>query len=537
MISPFISQLKAPLLNGVKNQRSFHALGEIAQAFRHRNVQTHALFPQVMRLSTTMDFGPQPNPVLDQPVIHALLDSALSSRTGGYLALERITERIAEYSNNQVIELMNCETAPNYAGSFKTLVDGMEGPFYLERQDKQLNRPLSMPDIWLNGGMSYQAQKDCEGDGPQLTSRAVYTVPQLMGTLVANVYGRDAIKKPVKSLILNTGSEAMSAAIDGINRLGEHQSAHIIFHDHFHGRGPSFNNWDYTSYQFEKEGVTPLPFNDSNALASHVEAVLKHHPKRLIGIYFEPVQGEGGVTPLTQEFANTLIRLRSTYPQNIILVADNVQRGFAGEDLWGLKGIEPCMMAISKFVNNGDIAVGILLGKTELMDRAYAPGTHGGTHSLNRAVADSLIKWFGRFSGTDLLAQLQANCDDLNAHLGALASDHFRIKGDGSAMIGIEAKDKKTAAMIQHRFEQFRQIYNQLPAETRDALINKHFNELSGKQKEEALSILSRLKGGLFKIAADGVTIRASGARMREVSYQPIKLMYEVVLQFDHSPK
>ena len=123
------------------------------------------------------------------------------------------------------------------------------------------------------------------------------------------------------------------------------------------------------------EGFDQVPFNDIDAMRSAISP-------ETAAILVEPVQGEGGIRPMSLSYLKDLRALATE--SDILLVVDEVQCGmgrtgklFAHE--WA--GIEPDILATAKGLGSG-FPVGACLTK-DAPARAMTVGTHGSTFGGN----------------------------------------------------------------------------------------------------------------------------------------------------------
>lgn len=186
-------------------------------------------------------------------------------------------------------------------------------------------------------------------------------------------------------LLVNSGTEANEAALKLARRHAHAQGAPdavvLAFTDSFHGR--TTGALTLTGQPHYQEGFQPLPgqvvhipFNDPSAL----EAAFARH--RVAAVFFEAIQGEGGVTPMTQASADTLARLAATH--GALLVADEVQTGvgrtgafFGYENL----RLRPDVVTMAKGIGGG-LPLGAMLARPEVA-RLLGPGSHGCTFGGN----------------------------------------------------------------------------------------------------------------------------------------------------------
>lgn len=480
---------------------------------------------RLLSISTTRgSFDMLPNPKKDVKVIHEMLDKSLYNKKNGLKALNAIKHRLSQYSQLQIIELMKRETAPNYEGSFPLVICKTEGPFWVDSDGY----------YHLNANTSYGAKRFTElteynkGDLP---SRAVYTPSQLLATLVVNTYGRAVGIQNTKSLVLMSGSDVMRAAFDGCERIFNLNIEHIIFENHFHGRS-AFNEWNYTSNYFKQTHTTALEFNNAELLKKKVDSLISNDSKKGVAIYIEPVQGEGGVTAISRDFEQSLIQLKKNYPKNVIIIVDNVQRGFAGEDLFGVNNLIPDAMALSKSVNNGDYPVGVLVGKDEFMNQAFAPGTHGGTGSLRDDGCESIINAFEMFTNTNAIPKLQEDTDTILHQLTQLSTKNadFTIKSDGSSMIGICCKTNELAKEYQKKALLFQELFHHNESNRlRQALIAKHTTQFDDKERNKIELFFKSFKSMPIKIAGDNKTLRFSGQMLSPKNMAVVKIVLEFI--------
>ncbi len=124
------------------------------------------------------------------------------------------------------------------------------------------------------------------------------------------------------------------------------------------------------------DGFEHLPFGDLDALSEAAKA------PDVGAVMIEPIQGEGGIRPLTDE---QLKAIRDICDQHgHLLILDEIQCGmgrtgrlFAHE--WA--GISPDIMMVAKGIGGG-FPLGALLA-TEEAAQGMTPGTHGSTYGGN----------------------------------------------------------------------------------------------------------------------------------------------------------
>lgn len=194
----------------------------------------------------------------------------------------------------------------------------------------------------------------------------------------------------------NSGTESIEACMKTVRKWGyDHKGPDcneiIAFRKSFHGRtygAASITEKRHSQPYFEPY-IPAIHFAEFN----NIESVKKLISKKTCAIFVEPVQGEGGVLPATQEFLQALRDLCDK--EEICLVFDEVQAGmgrcgtlFAYE----IFGVEPDIAALAKGMGSG-FPVGAMLAR-EKFGSAIVVGTHGTTYGGNplaTAVAHTVI--------------------------------------------------------------------------------------------------------------------------------------------------
>ncbi len=226
--------------------------------------------------------------------------------------------------------------------------------------------------------------------------------------------------------LCNSGAEANEAAFKlarrwGSTQFGPHKHTIVAFDNAFHGRTlftVSVGGQAKYTQGFEPlpGGIVHVPYNDLAAL----EAVMN---SGVCAVVMEPIQGEGGVTPATLEFARGVRALCDQH--QALLVYDEVQTGngrtgklFAHEHY----GVTPDVLTTAKGMGGG-FPVGAML-TTATIAEALAFGTHGSTYGGNplaSAVADAVLE---EISKPETLANVEARSQQLRAGLEVLAQRH-----------------------------------------------------------------------------------------------------------------
>lgn len=202
---------------------------------------------------------------------------------------------------------------------------------------------------------------------------------------IARKYGSS--KKPDKNVIITLKGSFHGRTITTVTATGQDK-----FHQFF---GPFTPGFVYV----EPENLIEL------------EAALND---KVCAFIFEPIQGEGGVRPLSQEYlqaAEKLCRAR-----DILFVADEVQSGvgrtgafLACEKL----GITPDMTAIAKGLAGG-VPVGAILARGACSE-TLQPGDHGTTFGGNPLAAAAARVVLNELTQPGFLADVERKGEKLKA--------------------------------------------------------------------------------------------------------------------------
>jgi acetylornithine aminotransferase/acetylornithine/N-succinyldiaminopimelate aminotransferase len=198
-------------------------------------------------------------------------------------------------------------------------------------------------------------------------------------------------------------------------------------------------------------GVEFIPFNDVAALRAAFST-------DVCGLCIEPIQGEGGINPVSADFLRTARELCNS--TGALLLFDEIQSGMGRTGKWCAyqhSDVMPDVTVLAKPLAGG-IPIGAMLA-TEEAARAFTPGMHGTTFGGNPFACAVAIAVIDTLKRDNLLAHVQETGDYFLAQLRTLAAKHSSIKearGLG-LMIGLElhsadlAKSIQEAMMTKHR--------------------------------------------------------------------------------------
>jgi acetylornithine/N-succinyldiaminopimelate aminotransferase len=189
-----------------------------------------------------------------------------------------------------------------------------------------------------------------------------------------------------KVFFCSTGLEANEAAIKLARKYGHDRGIAVpqivVYEKAFHGR--SIATLSATGNEKVQKGFGPLvpgfirvPLNDIAALRGATDG-----NKDVVAVFFETIQGEGGINPMRAEYLQQVRQLCDE--RGWLLMIDEVQCGMGRTGKWFAHqwaGIKPDVMPIAKGLGSG-VPVGAVVAGPKAAD-IFQPGNHGTTFGGN----------------------------------------------------------------------------------------------------------------------------------------------------------
>jgi acetylornithine/N-succinyldiaminopimelate aminotransferase len=249
-----------------------------------------------------------------------------------------------------------------------------------------------------------------------------------------------------RAFFANSGSEAIEGALK-LARAYAHSKAKaagaapktrfLALENSFHGRTMGALSITHTpKYRQPFEPLIPgvdfVRFNDVADLGAKFD-------ETVCAVVIEPIQGEGGIYPVSEEFWN---RARSlTAEHDAALIADEIQCGLGrtGRHFAYQKfGSLPDVVTLAKPLGGG-LPLGAFLASNRFAS-ALQPGMHGSTFGGGPLVCAAALEFLTVVEQQDLLANVRGRGAELRAGLEKIAArfDFIReIRGEG-LMLGID---------------------------------------------------------------------------------------------------
>jgi acetylornithine/N-succinyldiaminopimelate aminotransferase len=241
----------------------------------------------------------------------------------------------------------------------------------------------------------------------------------------------------------NSGSEAVEGALK-LARIaakkkpgGATKTRFLALENSFHGRTFGAVSITHTlKYRAPFEPLVPgVDFIRLNDVAD-LEAKFTDE---VCAVIIEPIQGEGGIYPVSEEFWNRARELATAH--GAALIADEIQCGlgrtgkaFAYQRLAGL----PDIVIVAKPLAGG-LPLGAFLAREEFA-ASFSPGLHGSTFGGGPLTCATGLTFLDTLERKHLLANVRARGAELKAGLKKMAAkfDFIReVRGEG-LMIGVD---------------------------------------------------------------------------------------------------
>ena len=258
-----------------------------------------------------------------------------------------------------------------------------------------------------------------------------------------------------RAFFCNSGTEAWEAAM----KLARAYSAmkrsqgktigtkFLALENSFHGR--TMGSVSTTAKDKYREPFQPLVPGVEFVRFNDVEHLRASFSNEVCAILIEPIQGEGGIRPVSQEFFQAAREL--THSTGALLIADEIQAGLGRTGKWASYqqfGIQPDVTTLAKPVAGG-LPLGVMLC-TEEASRAIHPGLHGTTFGGGPLACAVAIAVIDAIEKEGLLKNIQETGAYFKNQLHELAAKHesvVDVRGMG-LMLAIELNSADLAKQV-----------------------------------------------------------------------------------------
>ena len=271
-----------------------------------------------------------------------------------------------------------------------------------------------------------------------------YTIPQaLLAKTICEAIGMDKI------FYQSTGTEANEAMIKmarkyGVDKYGANRYHIVTAKNSFHGRTYGALSATGQPESGLHKGFNPIlpgfSYADFNNLKSFEAAVTDD----TIAVMVEPVQGEGGVIPATDEFLRGLRKMCDE--KGLLLLFDEIQTGWCRTGslmAYMSYGVKPDVVSMAKAMGGG-MPISAVCATKEAA-KAFTPGSHGTTYGGNPLCCAAAYAQITEMIAGDYAAKA--------SKIGAYFMEKLKklpniteVRGRG-LLVGIELKDKIAVAV------------------------------------------------------------------------------------------
>ena len=233
-----------------------------------------------------------------------------------------------------------------------------------------------------------------------------------------------------KVFFCNSGAEANEAAIKLSRRTGKKNLIAAI--NSFHGR--TMGSLSITGQLAKQKPFKPL-LSDVQFIDINSKSGVRKIKRKTAAVFLESIQGEGGVTPCTNEFLKA-VRAK-TIKTKSLLVMDEVQTGLGRTGQWfGYEnaGITPDVVTLAKALGGG-LPMGAILVTGDAKE-LFEPGQHGSTFGGNPVVASAALATIDVIEKENLLEN-SLNMGELLIKLINQIEGVTEVRGRG-LLLGVE---------------------------------------------------------------------------------------------------
>jgi acetylornithine/N-succinyldiaminopimelate aminotransferase len=260
----------------------------------------------------------------------------------------------------------------------------------------------------------------------------------LQGQLAATLSAMSGLQR---TFFCNSGTEAVEACLKFARRYWyskgvKNRTGYVALEHGFSGR--TMGALSVTANPHYRDPFGPLVPGVTFVSPDDVAGLEAAVNETTAAIIAEPIQGEGGVRPLSPEFAAAIARV--TRNTGTLLIADEIQCGL-GRTGWPFQfqalGWSPDLVTVGKAIGSG-IPIGAALVAEPVAKQVF-PGDHGTTYGGNPLSTRAAIYVLEQLAGP-VAANIKAVAPVFEQRLLALQQKHAVVRSVRGAglMRGLE---------------------------------------------------------------------------------------------------
>ncbi|MGD9798332.1 MAG: aspartate aminotransferase family protein [Acidimicrobiia bacterium] len=247
-----------------------------------------------------------------------------------------------------------------------------------------------------------------------------------------------------KVFFANSGAEANECALKLARKWGG-RGRHVVVsaYGSFHGR--TLATLHATGQPQKHEAFQPLPEGFRHVAWCDLDALEAAIDPSVAAVLLEPVQGEGGVQPATEEYFAGVRRLCDE--RDLLFMVDEVQTGLGRTGRWfGFEhfGVRPDVVTMAKALGNG-MPIGACWARAEVA-AAFEPGDHATTYGGQPLAASAARAVLAVMEAEDAPKRAAAAGERLMAALGPVPGVRH-VRGLG-LLIAVELDEGIDARVV-----------------------------------------------------------------------------------------
>ena len=275
------------------------------------------------------------------------------------------------------------------------------------------------------GNKAYNDALKAQIDKILHTSNYFYNEPAITAAArLKKVSGMDRV------FFTNSGAEAVEGALKSAMKhafLKDGGRSHqvIAMENSFHGR--TYGALSVTGNPHYREAFGQMPCDVQFARLNDLDRVKALYNDKTCAVIVEPVQGEGGLLPASEDFLKGLRAFCDE--KGILLIFDEIQCGMGRTGsmfAWHRFGIRPDIMTCAKALGCG-VPVGAFLMTEEVGQSSLVAGDHGTTYGGNPFACAAINAVLDQYEALDLVHHVTETAPYLTQTLDRLASQYSCI--------------------------------------------------------------------------------------------------------------
>ena len=275
------------------------------------------------------------------------------------------------------------------------------------------------------GNKAYNDALKAQIDKILHTSNYFYNEPAITAAArLKKVSGMDRV------YFTNSGAAAVEGALNSAMKhafLKDGGRSHqvIAMENSFHGR--TYGALSVTGNPHYREAFGQMPCDVQFARLNDLDSVKALYNDKTCAVIVEPVQGEGGLLPASEDFLKGLRAFCDE--KGILLIFDEIQCGMGRTGsmfAWHRFGIRPDIMTCAKALGCG-VPVGAFLMTEEVGQSSLVAGDHGTTYGGNPFACAAINAVLDQYEALDLVHHVTETAPYLTQTLDRLASQYSCI--------------------------------------------------------------------------------------------------------------